>query len=86
MSELALNLATDDIKDIDTMETNFGIMNLKVQCQGNKFLKPCSVIRPFQILLRKSLKVAKKYAKKLLKSCSKLKKLFKNFVKLLEYF
>ena len=25
------------------MGTNFGIMNLKVQCQGNKFLKPCSV-------------------------------------------
>jgi len=79
-------LATDDIKDIDTMGTNFGIMNLKVQCQGNKFLKPCSVNRPFQILLRKGLKVAKKYAKKLLNGCSKFKKLIKNFVKLLEYF
>ena len=36
----------------------------------------------------KSKNVAKKYAKKLLKNCSKLKKLLydKNFVKLLEYF
>ena len=37
----------------------------------------CTPSRPRQILLKKSLQVAQKYLKKLLKSCSNFKKLLK---------
>ena len=44
--------------------------------------------RPFRILLRKSYKVALKYAKKVAQKVFKIEKakLLKNFAKLLEYF
>ena len=80
------------LKSLNIVNLYRGMSKLKLKIYVKVPQLLCIVVfvalnsRGVQILLRKRYKVAKKYAKKLLKSCSNLKKLLKNFVKLLEYF